>query len=249
MTTEVRTEGAKSDNELLKEAQNKSEVRDRGAELDMVVPIPVELPEESRDIPATKITEDKLEKAEEANQQSTSATKEATPVNAKKRQTRKRKNVEPTPPSGTPTPDYILDIVSKLNSMDEEMKRQYEVFNNLQIKLAKTSTATEFGESNTREAQRPRYVEPTWREETYVPVDNRSSKAPVPLHSTPYAPSRERVNRISYGNRGPVVNEHEAELFARRNDEALKMLVYDTRETQQAKEMSNPTKSHWFTSW
>lgn len=237
MSGKVDIQGAVSEQEMSSKAQIKSEVEVSAQEMDMIKPIPVETTMPSRDIKESKIESEKIKEAKEANEETLSAIRQAEPEKAKKRQVRKRKNVEPTPPAGTPSIDYLQVMQDRFDRME---KMQQEVMSNLQKVYASETSLQQSGISANGKRMR---MEGPNHNQSFVDMNSgdHPKKIPISYREPPMQPRQQ-----------PVSDTHEIDLYRRRNKEALDSMMYDTEETMYnrgASNPSNPQKTHYFNRW
>ncbi len=255
MSVSLELQGGVTTDDLAKEGQMKTEEQEAAKEMDLVVPLPSETTLPSRDIkeesPAVK---DK--KAEKATEETQSAIREASPKKAKVRQVRKRKNVEPMPKEGTPTPDYLKQLQDQYTKMEDLYKNTYELYQNLNTKQASETPMQSYGiaSSSTKRQVReaPNYTN------TYQDYDPREDLRRIPLHNN--TRSQEFYEREA-PRQQPNMDIHQAELYGRRNKQALEAMIYDTDTTmhnrsQNAVSQSGPAPSatggahgHWYNKW
>jgi len=242
MSNRVEIQGATSQQEMSAKAQMTAEVEESAKEMDMIKPLPVETTIPSRDLKEKKSPEAKIKEAKEANDETQSAIREASPVKAKKRQVRKRKNTEPTPPEGTPSVDYLKIMQERFDRMEEYSRVTSDRLADLYKVYASETGLQQNGVIP--QGKRLRKEGPN-DNSSFVEMDSGDNPRRIPMRSnTQQAPPARRVSNT------PAVDTHEVDLYRRRNKDALESMIYDTEETMhnRSNNSTNPT-SHFFNKW
>lgn len=251
MSSNVQVSGAKSTEEMKAEAQRDTEVQESAKVMDLVKPLPVEVTPPDRDLKEAEPQAAKIEKAEESNTETQSAIREAEPAKAKVRQKRVRKNLEPTPPAGTPSPDYLKEMQTRFDKIEALHKRTHDLFGAMQKFYASETPMQQYGvPSRPQKIQRkevPNYTN------NFEDMDQEEHVREIPMHSG-YANSKMRSNQPPPQQRmTPVVDDHEVNLYNRRNKQAMDHMMYDTPTTnanrQQTSESQRGSSSWYATGW
>lgn len=243
MTSKVHIQGAKSDSEMAKETQIKSEVTESAKEMDTPKPLPVEVTIPSRDLKEETSDAEKIQQTKTVlEEESLSAITEAEPKKAKARQVRKRKNTEPMPPAGTPSPDYLKQMQERFDKIEELQRKTYELYSSYPKVLASQTPLQQNGVVAGQKRMRTEYPKYSG---TYVEQDPDEEVEQIPLHNRNRGYAPERISR-------EVVDQHEVDLYRRRNKEALESMRYDTESTLNNRRQSSQVESktaHWYSAW
>jgi hypothetical protein len=256
MSVSLELQGGVTTDDLAKEGQMKTEEQEAAKEMDLVIPLPVETTLPSRDIKDDPAPSVKTSKAEKANEETQSAIREASPKKAKTRQVRKRKNTEPMPKEGTPTPDYLKQLQDQYTKMEDLYRNTYQLYENMNRVQASQTPMQAYGVPS--ESTKRQVREAPNHTNTYQEYDPREDLKRIPLHNNPR--SQEYYERHA-PRQQPNIEVHEAELYRRRNKEALEAIVYDTESTmrnraQNSVSQTGPPPSHsaggsghWYDRW
>lgn len=247
MSVSLEIQGVKSNDALAKEAQMEDEVQNAGQEGDLVVPLPVETVQQSRDVKQTETPEKEVAKAENATKETQSTIRDAEPKQAKVRQQRKRKVVEPTPPAGTPSIDYLKQMQERFDKL-EGMLNEYK---DIQLRRASETPMQAYGvpsgSTKRRAVEMPRYSN------EYEEYDPREHLDKVPLHNN-YHP--QEFERSRAPPQPPNMDLHQAELYRRRTKDALDKVIYDSESTMRNRKENSVTQTatgegrgHWYSQW
>lgn len=250
MSSNVQVSGAKSTEEMKAEAQRDTEVQESAKLMDLVKPLPVEVTPPDRDLKKQESQVTKIEKAEEANQETQSAIREAEPAKAKVRQKRVRKNLEPTPPAGTPAPDYLKEMQDRFDKIEAMHRQTHDLFGAMHKFYASQTPLQQNGvvprPQKIQRKEAPNYTN------NFEDMDQAEDVSEIPLHSG-YNNSRARQAPSHYTQKEPVVNNRELDLYNRRNKQAMDHMMYDTPMTNANRQRSSESQSgasKWYaTGW
>lgn len=253
MSGKVQVQGAKSNEEMKAESQMETEVQESAAVMDLVKPLAVEVTPPDRDLKNAEPQSKKIAKAEATNEDTLSAVREAEPAKAKTRQKRVRKNLEPTPPQGNMTPDYLKEMQTRFDKMEEMHKQTHELMGALQKVYASQTPLQQNGviprSQKIRRVEAPNYTK------NYEDMDEEEDVNEIPLHNTSsstYRGGRGGHYRPAPPERqAPNVDTHDVDLYTRRNKEALRNLTYDTTSTMGNRLQSSESQrkeASWYSS-
>lgn len=241
----VDIQGAVSKQELAKTAEKAADLQQTATEMSLPKPLPVDVGVPSRDIKEKESVEEKIEETKKVlEEDSLSAVSQAEPEKAKKRQTRKRKNVEPQPPAGNFTPDYLKIMEDRFSKLEEMHKATHDLYKGLETVLASQTPLQANGVIPAN--KKIRYEMPA-RTNDMVDFDASDHVDNIPLHNRPRSPP---PARRTYSE--PVVNQRDVDLYRRRNKEALDAMIYDTDETMRNRNNNTTaprSSDHWYSRW
>lgn len=250
MSVNIEIQGVKSNDDLAKEGQMKTEVQDAAKEGDMIVPLPFETVQPSRDIKETKTPEEKNKQAEKVIEtESQSVIRDAAPKQAKVRQVRKRKVVEPMPPAGTPSIDYLKQMQDRFDKLEGMMHEWYKDI----PRVAASETPMQAYGVPSETTKRARREAPNYTND-YQEYDRREHLPAVPMHNSRSAYMHELKQAP---RQEPNQDIHQGELYRRRTKDALDNMIYDSESTMANREQNSVTQtqsasgrnSHWHSKW
>jgi hypothetical protein len=237
MSSNVQVSGAKSTEEMKSEAQRETEVQESAKVMDFVKPLPVEVTPPDRDLKNSESQTSKIEKAEDANTESQSSIREAEPPKAKVRQKRVRKNLEPTPPAGTPSPDYLKEMQSRFDKIEAMHRQTHDLFGAMQKFYASQTPLQQNGvvprPQKIQRKEAPNYTN------NYEDMDQAEDVPEIPLHSSYNGKARQQP---IYRKEQPIIDDHEVNLYNRRNKQAMEHMMYDTPTTNINRQKSSETQ-------